>query len=62
MTDLSDRFYSFCKVGSGYTDNELRVLQTALEKHWKPFNPQNPPTVFLLQDMKEKPDVWIEPK
>eukprot|EP00005_Dracoamoeba_jomungandri_P014120 CAMPEP_0174278718 /NCGR_PEP_ID=MMETSP0439-20130205/61635_1 /TAXON_ID=0 /ORGANISM="Stereomyxa ramosa, Strain Chinc5" /LENGTH=611 /DNA_ID=CAMNT_0015371163 /DNA_START=565 /DNA_END=2397 /DNA_ORIENTATION=+ len=56
------KFYSFCKVGSGYTDNELRVLQKMLEKHWKPFNPKNPPSCFELQDGKERPDVWIHPK
>ena len=56
------RFYSFCKVGSGYSDNELRVIQKILEKHWKPFNPQSPPKCFQLQDLKEKPDVWIEPR
>ncbi|KAL6068764.1 DNA ligase, variant 2 [Balamuthia mandrillaris] len=55
-------FYSLAKVGSGYTDNELQVLQTTLQKYWKPYSQQSPPSCFLLQDGKERPDVWVEPK
>lgn len=55
-------FYSFCKVGSGYSDNELRLLQKMLEKHWKPFNAQSPPACFQLQGVQEKPDVWLDPR
>lgn len=59
---VEDRFYSFCKVGSGYSDNELRLLQKMLEKHWKPFNAQSPPACFQLQGVQEKPDVWLDPR
>jgi DNA ligase-4 len=50
-------------VGSGYSDGELRVLQTALEKHWKPYKTTNPPAfLHLAEPFKEKPDVWIDPR
>jgi DNA ligase-4 len=56
-------FYSVCKVGSGYSDTELKVLQKTFEKHWRVYNPQSPPTCFQLADgHKEKPDVWLDPK
>lgn len=64
VMNTPDLFYTVCKVGSGYSDKELNVLQKILEKHWRVFNPQSPPTCFQLADTnsKEKPDVWIEPK
>eukprot|EP01132_Coremiostelium_polycephalum_P002500 gene2500-3093_t len=56
-------FYSFCKVGSGYSYQELRELQKSLDPHWKPFKTQNPPKcIQLAEPFKEKPDVWIDPK
>jgi hypothetical protein len=56
-------FYSFCKVGSGYSDSELKVLQKMLEKHWHVYKTTNPPPwLHLVEPFKEKPDVWIYPK
>ncbi|KAJ7378944.1 DNA ligase (ATP) [Desmophyllum pertusum] len=55
-------FHSFCKVGSGYTMNELRELDQQLRPHWNAFDTKRPPTsVILAPGYKEKPDVWIEP-
>jgi len=56
-------FYSFCKVGNGYSDAELSVLQQLLEKHWHPYNTTSAPSwLKLAEPFKEKPDVWIHPK
>ncbi|XP_073251496.1 DNA ligase 4-like [Porites lutea] len=55
-------FHSFCKVGSGYTMNELHELGQMLHANWKPFDTKNPPeSIVLATGYKEKPDVWIEP-
>jgi DNA ligase-4 len=60
---LHHRFYSFCKVGTGYSHGELNELQKLLEPHWRPFKVMSPPTCFeLAEPLKEKPDVWIDPK
>ena len=53
-------FYSFCKIGSGYTMKELNDFNQKLDKKWKTFDKKNPPK--HLQLTHEKPDVWIEPK
>ncbi|XP_065897200.1 DNA ligase 4-like isoform X2 [Dysidea avara] len=56
-------FHSFCKVGSGYTMNELRELGRQLQPYWKVYNPKKPPECLLLAaGHKEKPDLWIEPR
>ncbi|EDO35746.1 predicted protein [Nematostella vectensis] len=56
------QFYSLCKVGSGYTMNELDELGQQLKPHWQPFNQAKPPkSVCFTPGFKEKPDVWIEP-
>ncbi|GAB1599803.1 DNA ligase 4-like [Argonauta hians] len=54
-------FHSFCKVGSGYTKNELTELNEKLYNHWK-SNAESPPSSIVLPSgFKEKPCVWIEP-
>lgn len=57
-------FYSVCRVGSGFTDRELSQIQTHLHSYWKPFDPRNPPSCIKLHtnSIKDKPDVWIDPK
>ncbi|GIX83138.1 DNA ligase 4 [Caerostris darwini] len=55
-------FYSFCKVGSGYTLKELHELSGKLGDHWKTFDFKNPPVCYMMgTSRKELPDVWIEP-
>lgn len=56
------RFYSVCKVGTGYSDAELQNLQKMMEKHWRVFKPTSPPQCIQLIGTKDKPDVWIEPR
>ena len=50
-------FRSFCKVGSGYSNNELFSLLQKLQPH---FRKGSAPS--HLKFGREKPDVWIEPK
>ncbi|XP_071488614.1 DNA ligase 4-like [Diadema antillarum] len=52
-------FYSFCKVGSGYTLQELRDFNLKLANHWKKYDKKNPPQ--FLHCTGEKPEVYIEP-
>jgi DNA ligase-4 len=56
-------YYSFCRVGTGYSGKELEELQKLLEPHWKNFDAQHPPSCIDLGDsLKDKPDVWIHPR
>eukprot|EP01060_Flectonema_neradi_P016212 TRINITY_DN22801_c0_g1_i1.p1 TRINITY_DN22801_c0_g1~~TRINITY_DN22801_c0_g1_i1.p1 ORF type:complete len:1027 (+),score=168.26 TRINITY_DN22801_c0_g1_i1:49-3081(+) len=56
-------WYTFTKVGTGYTEVELSVLITRLEPHWQPYDKNNPPS--HLGDWKaaadDLPDVFIDP-
>ncbi|KAL4236518.1 DNA ligase (ATP) [Mactra antiquata] len=55
-------FYSFCKIGSGYTKKELQDFNAKLVDHWQAFDKKNPPKcIELASGFKEKPDAWIEP-
>jgi DNA ligase 4 len=57
------KFLSFCKVGSGYTMQELQEMNMKLDKHWRPWTLTSPPTFLQLgPGQKEKPDLWVEPK
>lgn len=55
-------FYSFAKVGSGYTLRELYELSGKLGDHWQPYNPKKPPSYLVIGGGRpEQPDLWIEP-
>ncbi|GFV88356.1 DNA ligase 4 [Trichonephila clavipes] len=55
-------FYSFSKVGSGYTLKELYELSGKLGDHWQPFDPKKSPKCLAIGGgRKEQPDLWIEP-
>lgn len=55
-------FWSFCKVGSGYTKKELVDFNKKLADYWQPFDRKNPPSsIILASGFKEQPDAWIEP-
>ncbi|MEM2915935.1 MAG: ATP-dependent DNA ligase [Candidatus Woesearchaeota archaeon] len=54
--DSADRFETFCKLGSGFTDKDLEELPKKFKKHEIPHKPA------LLEVSKLMiPDVWFEP-
>ncbi|XP_005997060.1 DNA ligase 4 [Latimeria chalumnae] len=52
-------FHSFCRIGSGYTMEELYNLGLKLAKYWKPYSKKNPPPTLLCGT--EKPEFYLEP-
>ncbi|GFR84311.1 DNA ligase [Elysia marginata] len=55
-------FYSFCKVGSGYSKKQLKDFNLKLAEHWKIFDKKKPPPhLELASGFKEKPDAWLPP-
>jgi len=52
-------YYSFCKIGSGYTHKELLDFNNRFANKWKPWTKKSAPNYILVTH--EKPDVWIEP-
>lgn len=53
--DGMSKFYSMCRVGSGYSHGDLLDVNQKLRDRWQTSQPAS---VFVT---KEKPDVWIEP-
>ncbi|XP_055945641.1 DNA ligase 4-like [Argiope bruennichi] len=59
---MPNKFYSFSKVGSGYSFKELYELSGKFGDHWQPYNPKKSPSYLVIGGgRKEQPDVWIEP-
>eukprot|EP00730_Choanoeca_flexa_P016767 TRINITY_DN7989_c0_g1_i1.p1 TRINITY_DN7989_c0_g1~~TRINITY_DN7989_c0_g1_i1.p1 ORF type:complete len:780 (+),score=139.33 TRINITY_DN7989_c0_g1_i1:32-2341(+) len=61
------KFYSFCKVGTGYAYNELQRVRKLLDKHMKPFDKRSGPSgmgqrIELAVGDQERPDFYIEPE
>ncbi|KAG6644099.1 hypothetical protein CIPAW_08G032200 [Carya illinoinensis] len=57
------RFISFCRVGTGLSDEELDAVVTKLKPHFRKYEyPRNgPPTFYqVTNNSKERPDVWID--
>ena len=61
--ELPRRWYTFCKVGSGYTIPELTELRERLRDKWRPYDKRRAPA--WLQGWRPEPgdvpDVVIEP-
>lgn len=53
--DITDRFETFCKLGSGFTDKELAGLLRKFKKI-----PHKPARLEISKSMT--PDVWLEPR
>jgi len=57
---------SFFRVGLGFSDVDLQLIEHRTEGRWKKWDSQNPPTLFIklagdgLQ--YERPDLWIQPE
>lgn len=52
-------FYSFARVGSGFSDEQLLNLLKNLDPHWQKWDKNAPP--LMIHCGREKPDVWINP-
>ena len=52
-------YYTFCKIGSGYTHKELLDFNNRFANKWKPWTKKSAPAYIVCTH--EKPDVWIEP-
>ncbi|XP_077509630.1 DNA ligase 4 [Amblyomma americanum] len=60
---MPQSFWSVAKVGSGYSLQELDELLAQLASKWKVYDPKRPPEkVVLAQGLKEKPDLYLEPR
>ena len=60
------KFYSFFKVGGGFSGPDLAALRQRTEGKWKKWDPKRPPTehIVLATDGRrfiEQPDEWIMP-
>jgi len=59
------KFYSFFKVGGGFTAADYAAVRHKTDGKWKKWDPKNPPTQYIelaggpLQ--YERPDEWILP-
>mmetsp|Transcript_60733 Transcript_60733/g.69397 ORF Transcript_60733/g.69397 Transcript_60733/m.69397 type:complete len:784 (+) Transcript_60733:504-2855(+) len=55
-------FYPFCKVGTGYSVEELNKLRAMLKPHWKKYDPRILPSYFpnWTPAMTERPDVYVD--
>ncbi|GLT97393.1 hypothetical protein SLE2022_149600 [Rubroshorea leprosula] len=57
------RFLSFCRVGTGLTDEELDAVVQKLKPYFRKYEyPKKAPPSFyqVTNNSKERPDVWIE--
>ncbi|XP_047258339.1 DNA ligase 4 isoform X1 [Capsicum annuum] len=57
------RFISFCRVGTGVSDEERNTIVTRLKPYFRNYDypKQAPPTFYqVTNNAKERPDVWIE--
>jgi len=52
----TDTYQSACKVGTGFSDTQLKELSTALNKH-----KLNSPLAYYRYSNTLKPDAWFEP-
>ncbi|XP_041996130.1 DNA ligase 4-like isoform X1 [Salvia splendens] len=57
------RFLSFCRVGTGLSDEELSAVVTKLKPYFRKYEyPKKLPPNFyqVTNNSKERPDVWVE--
>ncbi|ODQ64672.1 ATP-dependent DNA ligase [Nadsonia fulvescens var. elongata DSM 6958] len=60
------RFWSFCRVGGGFTSQEYAHIQHITHGKWHKWDPLSPPLKYMelagqFND-KERPDLWIKPE
>ncbi|KAL3644155.1 hypothetical protein CASFOL_012087 [Castilleja foliolosa] len=57
------RFVSFCRVGTGLSDEELNAVVTKLKPYFRKseYPKKAPPSFYqVTNNSKERPDVWVE--
>ncbi|KAK6147415.1 hypothetical protein DH2020_018327 [Rehmannia glutinosa] len=57
------RFVSFCRVGTGLSDEELNAVVTKLKPYLRKYEypKKGPPSFYqVTNNSKERPDVWVE--
>ncbi|KAG2398581.1 DNA ligase [Vigna angularis] len=57
------RFISFCRVGTGLSDEELDVVITKLKPYFRKYEypKKRPPSFYQVTNhSKERPDVWVD--
>ncbi|RYR13710.1 hypothetical protein Ahy_B04g070556 isoform A [Arachis hypogaea] len=57
------RFISFCRVGTGLSDDELDALVTKLKPYFRKYEypKKRPPSFYQVTNhSKERPDVWVD--
>lgn len=59
------KFWSFCKVGGGFTAADYQEIRHRTDGKWQKWNPKKPPTHLIElaggSAQHEKPDMWINP-
>ena len=53
------RYLSFCKFGSGVTDESLSAISDRLSAHWNDIQRTRPPAWLCFEE--EQPELWIDP-
>lgn len=57
-----EKFLSLCRVGGGFTVQDLAQIRHLTKDRWQKYDPRRPPTDYLvIPSGGDKPDVWIKP-
>ncbi|KAK2395461.1 DNA ligase [Trifolium repens] len=55
------RFISFCRVGTGLSDDELEAVVTKLKPYFRKYPKKMQPSFYqVTHHSKERPDVWVD--
>ncbi|XP_045789619.1 DNA ligase 4 isoform X2 [Trifolium pratense] len=55
------RFISFCRVGTGLSDDELEAVITKLKPYFRKYPKKMQPSFYqVTHHSKERPDVWVD--
>ena len=56
------KFWSFCKVGGGFSAYDLAEIRHITDDKWHKVDAENlPPELIELEGKREMPDMWIKP-
>lgn len=57
-----DKFYSFFKVGGGFTAQDYANIREKTDGKWNEWDRRHPPTEYIDTGSGEVPDLWIKPE